>query len=145
MRGLFAFIPLKNYTMKKIISLLTVLVVALLFSGCTYNFIVPEEVNAPTDPNDPNAPQISFATEITPVFSNKCASCHKTGSQSPDLSTGNAYTSINNANFVNIGTPEDSKIYTHAHPDTDSHSQKKYTANEAALVLGWIVQGAKNN
>ncbi len=133
--------------MKKIISLFTVLVVALLFGGCTYNFIVPEEINSPVDPTDPNAPQISFATEITPIFNNnnKCTSCHKAGGESPDLTTENAFASINNTKFIDTETPEDSKIYTHAHPDMDSHSQKKYTANEAALVLGWIIQGAKNN
>lgn len=131
--------------MKKIISLLTVLVVTLLFSGCTYNFIIPEEL--PPDPTDPDTPQISFSSEILPIFNNgnNCTSCHGTGGTSPDLTSENAYNSINNSKYINTGTPEESKIYTHPHPDTDPHKQKKYTANEAALVLGWIVQGAQNN
>ena len=130
--------------MKKYKSLLVLLAVALLIGGCTYNFIVPEEVPEPPKPGDPD---ISFATQIVPIFNNgnKCTSCHKTGGQAPDLTTDNAYASINNTKYINAGSPEESIIYTIPHPDTDSHSQKKYTANEASLVFGWIIQGAQNN
>jgi hypothetical protein len=131
--------------MKKFRSLLTLLVVTLLFSGCTYNFIIPEEL--PPDPTDPNAPEISFSAEILPIFNNgnNCTSCHGTGGTSPDLTTEKAYNSINNSKYISLGTPEESKIYHYPSPDTDTHKQQEYTANEAALVLGWIIQGAQNN
>jgi len=131
--------------MKKIKSLLNLFVVALLLGGCTYNYIVPEDL--PPDPTDPDAPEISFSAEILPIFNNgnNCTSCHGAGGVSPNLTTGSAYASINNTKYINLGNPEGSLIYTHPHPDTGTHNQKKYTEKEAALVLGWIVQGAQNN
>jgi len=127
--------------MKVLKILFSLIVVTLLFGGCTYNFIVPEEV---VDPSDPDAPEVSFAGEIQPVFTAKCASCHNTGGQLPDLSQGNAYASINTSRYINATTPETSLIYTRPHPsNTDSHP--KYSEAEAALLLTWITQGAKNN
>ncbi|HSH19331.1 MAG TPA: hypothetical protein VLA03_02690 [Draconibacterium sp.] len=132
--------------MKILKLLLAVVVVALLFSECKYSFIVPEDIPV-IDPDDPNAPQISFANDIAPIFNanNNCTACHKTGNQMPDLTTENAYKSLNSARYINDNSPEESLIYKHPHPDSGTHSQKKYTAAQAALVLGWIQQGAKNN
>ncbi len=133
--------------MKKLKILFAVIGVSFLLSGCVYNFIVPEEVIAPIDVDDPDAPQISFATQIEPIWNNNnnCTACHKTGGTNPDLTTGNAYNSVNVAKYINSATAEESKIYSHPNPDTDTHKQKKYTASQAALILGWIQQGAKNN
>jgi hypothetical protein len=123
--------------------LFAILTVALLLGGCKYDFIVPEEVPI-IDPEDPNAEQISFSTAIVPIFSAKCTSCHTTGKQLPDLSANKAFSSLNSTRYINSGTPAESKIYTRPHPDnTDTHP--KYSAVEAALILGWIQQGAKNN
>lgn len=118
--------------------------VILLMSGCVYNFIVPEDV---PDPGDPDLPEISFKQEIVPIFTNgnNCTSCHDTGGQIPDLTADNAYNSLNSSRYINSSTPEESKIYTWPHPDTDSHKQKKYTQTEAANILIWINQGAKDN
>ncbi len=129
--------------MKTLKILSAIVVCAFLLSGCVYNFLVPEEVPPPVDPE---GPQISFASEIEPIFnnSNKCTACHN-GSQNPNLTTGNAYASLSNPKYVNTATPEESKIYLHPNPTTDTHKQKKYTSSEAALILGWITQGAKNN
>lgn len=126
--------------------LLVFAVVALLFSECRYSFIVPEDIPV-IDPDDPTAPQISFATDILPIFTtgNNCTSCHTTGKQLPDLSAANAFTSINSSRYINSATAAESKIYKYPSPDTDTHTQKKYTAAQAALILGWIQQGAKNN
>ena len=125
--------------MKKHSIFLIVILVTLLFAGCKYDFILPEEV-APIDPNVP----ISFSTQIAPIFStgDKCTSCHKSGGQTPDLTSANAYSQIV-PGLVNLTTPETSMIY--AFPGSSSHSWKGYTANEASLVLEWIKQGAKNN
>lgn len=118
-------------------------IVALSLGGCTYDFIVPEDVPV-FNPDDPNAAQISFSSDIVAVFSSKCVSCHKTGGQSPDLSADNAYTSIATTRYLNTGAPAESLIYTKADPaSTGSH--QKYTEAEAAKVLIWIQQGAKNN
>jgi len=118
--------------------------VILLMSGCVYNFILPEDV---IDPEDPDAPEISFTQDIVPIFTNNnnCSSCHDTGGQMPDLTVANAYASLNSSRYINSSTPEESKIYTWTHPDTDTHKQKEYTEAQAAKVLTWIIQGAKNN
>ena len=113
----------------------------LLLNACTYDFIVKEELT----PVDPTVP-VSFSTQIVPIFTNSCVSCHKTGGQAPDLTAANAYNSIQSMKLVNTATPASSIIYTEPNPaNTTVHSWKKYTAAEAQLVLTWIQQGAKNN
>ena len=116
--------------------------VTVLFGGCKYNFIVPEDV---IDPNDPNVEEVSFVSDIIPVFlDNNCTACHDPGGQIPDLTAANAYSSINTTRYINASSPAESKLYTRPHPsNTDSHP--KYSEAEAALVLTWIQQGAKNN
>lgn len=113
----------------------------LIFGGCTYSFIVEEEV---IDPNNPDTEEVSFSDAIVPIFGTKCTSCHSTGNQLPDLTPDNAYSSVNSSRYINKGTPGESLIYTRALPaNTDSHP--KYSEAEAAKVLTWITQGAKNN
>jgi hypothetical protein len=132
--------------MKILRIILMVIVIASFLNGCNYNFIVPEDVPV-IDPDDPDAPQISFANEIIPIFvnNNNCTSCHATGKQAPDLTSNNAYASLNSTRYINSTTPVESKIYKYPHPDTSTHMQKKYNSAQAALILGWIQQGAKNN
>ena len=131
--------------MKTLKFLFTVVVIALLFGGCKYDFIVEEEIPV-VDPEDPNAEQISFSSDILPIFTtgNNCTSCHSTGKTAPDLTATKAYSALI-SKYVNTTSPEQSKIYTVPKSDVSGHSQKKYTANQAALVLLWIQQGAKNN
>ena len=129
--------------MKIIKILFMVFVVALLFSNCEYNFIVPIEV-PPIDPGD--STEVSFSEEIIPIFNdgNYCTSCHG-GDVAPDLTPDNAYTSINTPKYINRETPEERLIYTYTHPDTDTHQRKKYNAAQAAKILRWIEEGALNN
>lgn len=127
--------------MKALRNFLLIVAVALIFGGCYYNFLVPEEV---IDPTDPEAPEVSFANEIQPIFTAKCVSCHKPGIQVPDLTEGNAYESIRTSRYISTSSPETSLIYTRPHPD-NSDSHPKYSEGEAAKVLTWISQGAANN
>lgn len=125
--------------MKKL-KLFAFILVALLFSQCKYDFIVPEEV---IDPTDPTIEDVSFASEIAPIFNTlDCTACHSTGGVSPDLTSSNAYSSIV-PSHVNLDSPGESEIYTKPSP-SGSHP-KKYSEAQAALVLTWITQGAKNN
>lgn len=132
--------------MNKLKYFIPIAVIAFIFSACKYDFIIPEKVVI-VDPNDPNAEVIKFSESVLPIFNgnNNCTSCHKTGGQAPDLTTANAFSAINSSRYVNKTTPAESKIYTHPSPLTTTHSQKKYTEAQAAIVLGWITQGAKNN
>jgi hypothetical protein len=131
--------------MKLVRILIMIFAVTSLFNSCSYNFIVPIEVPV-IDPDDPDAPQISFANEIIPIFvdNNNCISCHN-GSQAPDLRAENAYASINTSRYINTTSPQESKIYAYCSPETTTHMRKKYNSAQAALVLAWIQQGAKNN
>lgn len=121
--------------------LFAVAAVTLILSGCKYDFIVPEDV---PDPDDPNAEQVSFAQEIQPIFTNNCTSCHDTGGQMPDLTAGNAYSSINTTRYINFDTPGESLIYTRPHP-SNTGSHPTYSESQAAKLLLWINQGAQNN
>ena len=121
--------------------LFAVVAVTLILSGCKYDFIVPEDV---PDPDDPNAEQVSFAQEIQPIFTNNCTSCHDTGGQMPDLTAGNAYSSINTTRYINFDTPGESLIYTRPHP-SNTGSHPTYSESQAAKLLLWINQGAQNN
>ena len=122
--------------------LLLVILAAVMAAGCKYDWIIPEEVPV-IDPNDPNQ-EISFSEEILPIFTsgNNCTACHN-GSQAPDLRETSAYSSLNSTRYINKTSPEESRIY--AIPDPDGGHYKKYTATQAAFVLAWIQQGAKNN
>ena len=125
--------------MRTLKTLLSLIVLAIIMSGCAYNWIVEEDV---IDPGDPDAPDVSFSAEIAPIFDSKCTSCHYTGNQNPDLTPENAYNSINSSRYINTSDPASSLIYTKPSPD-GNHIQ--YSEAEAALVLTWITQGAQNN
>ena len=125
--------------MKKRTIFFVSILIALSIYCCKYDFIIPVEVPPVTEP-------VSFSTQVAPIFStsSKCISCHKSGGQAPDLTAASAFASIV-PNLVNTVTPETSLIYSFPAPTTTTHTWKKYTASEAAIVLAWIQQGAKNN
>ena len=125
--------------MKKRTIFLVLILFSLLISGCKYDFILPAYV-APVTGN------ISFATQVLPIFTTEnCISCHKPGGQAtPDYTTANAYNSIV-PNLVNLANPDQSLIYTYPGPTTSTHTWKKLSASEDAIILQWITQGAKNN
>jgi len=104
-------------------------------NGCKYDFILPVE----TTPVDNGGQPISFATQIVPIFTDKCNSCHN--SQAPMLTATAAYAQIVPA-YVSLATPSSSKLYINA--QSGSHYAKVST-EQAALILQWIKEGAKNN
>jgi hypothetical protein len=113
------------------------LMLAILATSCQYDVVVEPEL----PPIDPEVP-ISFKDEIAPIFSSaNCLGCHS-GNSDPNLTPDLAYNSIVPA-LVDTANPEVSPIYSVPLPD-GNHPQK-YSRNQAALLLGWIEQGAKNN
>jgi hypothetical protein len=133
----FFVLTLKKNIMKKSPIFLILILFALFMNGCKYDFILPKEVPVITGP-------VSFATQVAPIFSSdKCTDCHN-GGQAPDLRAANAYAQIVPA-LINSATPESSLIYAFPAPATATHTWKKYTAGNAAIVLAWIKDGAKNN
>lgn len=109
------------------------LFVSICVTSCEYETFEPEEYQLSN---------ISFATDIQPIFTTKCAGCHPS-SAGLDLSVGNAYSDINNATYINTITPDQSLIYTKVKLGA-SHSAN-YTTEEGAKVLKWIEEGAKDN
>lgn len=133
--------------MKKRSIFLIIVLFTLFISSCKYNFIVPipDEVPVDTIPDTiPGEQFVSFATQIQPIFTNKCISCHKAGGTAPNLVAGSSYNQIVPAH-VNLSKPEESDIYAYPAPATSKHTWKKYNSSEANLVLKWIKEGAKNN
>ena len=124
--------------MKKRNIFLILLFFALFANSCKYDFILPEEVPVITTPP-------AFAVDVAPIFSTaNCIACHYTGGQAPDFTAAKAYAQIV-PNLVNTTTPESSLIYAFPAPTTSTHTWKKFTAGQAAIILAWIKDGAKNN
>lgn len=117
-------------------SLLIVLgIIFISISSCEYKYIDPIEVELPDEP-------ISFSNQIETVFQKKCTTCH--ASQSPILTTGNAYNSLIDGGYINIDAPESSGLYekvSNSHPGGNSN----LSAEERAIILKWINEGAENN
>jgi len=119
--------------MKKHNLFLILVLFSLAISSCKYDYILPEVVVPVND--------VSFAQDITPIFAAKCTSCYKTGGSDPDLTAANAFSQIVPA-YVNTATPANSKIYINA---ASGNHAAKVSASQAALILQWITEGAKNN
>ena len=128
--------------MKKNTIFLVLILFSILISSCRYDFILPEEVPVIDNGGEP----ISFATQIAPIFSagDKCTACHKPGATAPDLTAAAAYAQIS-TKYINSASPETSGLLTTAGPATSAHNWKKFSQGEAALILAWIKEGAKNN
>lgn len=117
--------------MKKLTILPVFIISLLIFSGCKYDFILPEEVPVVND--------VKFSTQIVPILVEKCVLCHS--SQAPVLTSDVAYTQLV-PSYVNTAAPSSSKLYTV--PTSGTHGAT-VSAAQAALILQWIAEGAKNN
>jgi hypothetical protein len=115
--------------MRKQSIFLILILLALFLNGCKYDFILPVE----TPPIDNGGEPISFATQIVPIFTDN--------SQAPMMSASAAYTQLMPA-YVNTASPASSKLYVNA--GSGSH-YAKVSSTQAALILQWITEGAKNN
>ena len=124
--------------MKNFILILTLFAGFLVWQSCEYDWIESEPVIIPDS--------VSFATDIMPLFKGSCDAgvCHGKGGKAPELTDENAYTSLTTGGFVDLGTPENSIIYTKMAP---GGSMNKYlqSAGDPQLVLKWIQDGALDN
>jgi hypothetical protein len=104
------------------------------FAGCEKEVFEPVVIPDET---------ISFATDIQPIFSAHCVSCHPP-TKGIDLTTGHAYESLVPA-FVSVAdtaNPEGSKLYKQL--TSTSHSPRT-SELEKQTILKWISQGAQDN
>ena len=106
-------------------------------TGCYYDKVLP----GGPDPSE----EISFATDIQPIFTSKCIACHAPNGVASflDLTEGNAYDNINTTKYIDKADPSASLIYTKPAPN-GGHSAE-YSLSQSATVLQWIEQDAQNN
>jgi hypothetical protein len=118
--------------------LIVFLIGMILFSSCSKDTVVRPQVII-----NPNL-KISFKDTIQPIFTSNCASssCHS-GTVAPNLSLGQAYSSLISGNYVNTAAPTSSVIFTVMTPG--GIMADHCTVDQANLVLAWIKQGALNN
>ena len=109
--------------------------------SCTWDQVEPEP--AESDGGNGSDP-VLFETQIQPIFTAKCVACHPP-TQGLDLTAGNAYNNITQSKYMDLANPDQSLIYTYPNPTTATHSYRKYSTTEAALLLKWIEEGAVNN
>jgi len=83
---------------------------------------------------------VLFQTEIQPIFTANCISCHG-GLFSPDLRDGKSYESLTTGGYVDLPA-ENSKLYTKI--ISSSHLAKTNDLQKQKILI-WISQGAKNN
>jgi len=95
---------------------------------------------------DPDGPPlaVSFKDDLVPIFSKNCAlsGCHATGGHTPDLTTDNAYKSLNNGIYVNTLIPKQSKIYEMINGEMSTYIPSPLDKKK---VYDWIRNGAPNN
>jgi hypothetical protein len=124
---------------KKIFGGLFILLIGMMmFVSCAKDTLVPVQSNI-----NPNI-KISFKDTIQPIFTASCATanCHS-GTVSPNLLAGQAYSSLTSGHYINTGSPSQSTIYTVMEPG--GIMSNHCTVDQADLVLAWIKQGALNN
>lgn len=121
--------------MRKHSIFLILVLLSLFINGCKYDFVLPPEVPVV----DPEAPAVSFSTDILPILTAKCILCHST--QAPTMGASVAFTQLV-PGYVNKTAPSSSKLYTV--PTSGTHGATVSSA-QGALILRWITEGANNN
>ena len=114
---------------RKSFILVSFLLFVIAFSSCEYKWI---------EGADPSA-TVSFSSDIQPIFTSKCVSCHSDGGIAPfSLEAGKSYESIDSEGLIDTANPGNSKLLS-------SHVTEKITANQAEQLLYWIQQGGAND
>lgn len=130
--------------MKRIIIYTGVLFTLMIgLAGCYKDIITPELASGP---DDFPPKQVSFQTELAPIFNSNCATptCHVSGAHSPNLSTAVSYTEIVNGGFVDLAKPIQSKLYQMIKGEMAQYMPTPLKANQQK-VYDWIRNGAPKN
>ena len=135
---------------KMLKQLFTTLIVIVILSSCTSDYIVPEPPEPPAPPHNDSIPEsiISYSGVIQPIFTGKCMPCHAVGGALPVLVAGKSHQSLMSiSGMVDTITPGNSTLYKEMIPgDGSTMYDKGYCKKkDADSVYKWIRQGAKNN
>ncbi len=129
---------------KRLKSLVSILFMAVVLASCTSDLIIPDPPAPPAPPISPTENQISFAAEIQPIFTAKCAFCHGVGQTPPVLKEGKSYQSLMSIpGMIDTIVPANSTLYK-SMATGGSMAQYCNRANVDSTYK-WIRQGAKNN
>lgn len=121
-------------------SLAAVLLFFLLQVGCEKDYLVPKKVEIDYP--------VSFANDIIPIFTTECsmASCHDNGGAPPNLMADKAYDELLGLGYVDTIDAKSSILYVRMISTTKPMPPAGLLpAEQIALVLAWIEQGALNN
>jgi len=104
------------------------------FSSCEKNSYAPPAV----DQNQ----TWHFQTDIQPIFTSNCVTCHNGVKQFPDLRSGKSYTSLSSGGYIT--PPGETSILYHQITTNSAHIPRTTDAQKLE-ILYWINQGALNN
>jgi hypothetical protein len=124
---------------QKIVIIRHVLVVAILIFS-TGAFVACEKYVYDKPKIDQTIP-VSFQTEVVPIFTSNCISCHG-GTRNPDLRANKAYESLTTGGYISTSNPESSVIYQKI---VSGHNSNGVSDTDKQKLLAWITQGAENN
>ncbi len=112
-------------------------------SSCYKDIIKPE---LGLGPDDLPPQQVSFQSELAPIFNASCAiaGCHVSGAHTPYLTTSVSYTQIVNGGFVNLANPKESTIYKMITGEMAQYLPSPAKSNQQK-VYDWIRNGAPKN
>jgi hypothetical protein len=129
----------KNSIMKRTVMFTMLLGMTITLVSCYKDINVP-----PIDMGDPPPKQVSFKTELAPIFNANCATsgCHASGGHKPYMETAVSYQQIVGGGFVNIDFPKESILYKQINGDMQEHIP---AATDRQKVYDWIRNGAPNN
>jgi len=85
---------------------------------------------------------ISFSSDIQPIFNSSCIGCHGDGGQNPNLTEGKAYANLVPNLIDTTVAAENTAFYQKISTGT---MKDKLGDADKAKILKWIQQGAKNN
>ena len=108
-------------------------------NSCYYDELLERPIpEIPTDPDDPDYVEISYGTEIQPIFNSNCIGCHN-ASNILDLREGVSYNNLV-PEYVVAGDADISELYT-----TVNSGHGTASTDQKSLIKGWINQGALDN
>ena len=124
---------------------ITVSLILMMFTACEKRIWIydyPEPLDIGGGIND--SVDVSFLTDIIPVFEKSCTSCHG-GGIAPDLRTSKAYNALMNGSKQYVDTTNATASLLYTKIATGGSMATYVTPTEKNLILTWIEQGAKNN
>lgn len=102
------------------------------FSSCEKYSYAPPSVNT--------ADTVHFSTEIQPIFTAKCLTCHGT-LRAPDLRAGHSFDALTSLGLI---TPPGLTSGLYVKLTTGDHIPRASDLDKQKILI-WINQGAKNN